>query len=426
MMRILILTFGTRGDIQPYVALGAHLRRSGHQVVLSTADRFREMITGRGIAFYPSGSNVLRLITDAMPQMRGPLDVTRQYSELKQATWTALFEQWAAARATRPDMIIYHPKCEAGPHLGELLGIPAVLSVPIPLYTPTREFPLPVITEWPFGGRANRLSYSVPRMTGVLYGRMINNFRLRLGLRPRRWSADPLRALDDQPTDVIYPISRHVVPVPADYPPNAHVTGYWFLPAAEDWQPDPTLVDFLDAGPPPVYVGFGSMGFGRGSEQRFEAVRRALQAHRVRGVVATGWGGLAAAESTDELLVIDGAPHDWLFPQMAAVVHHGGAGTTAAGLAAGRPSLITPFFGDQRFWGHRVHKIGAGPAPLPQKMITADLLAPRIGDLINTGGYRHRAATLATKINSEHGAQEAVRIIEDLATDRALPQRRAG
>jgi sterol 3beta-glucosyltransferase len=290
-----------------------------------------------------------------------------------------------------------------------------VLSLPLPFYTPTRAFPIPFVGGASLPGWANRASYAFRRAATVMYGGMIDDLRREMGLERIGRLADPLRAPDGSPVPVVYPFSQHVVPIPDDYPPSAHVTGYWFLEHDPAWRPDAKVADFLSAGPPPVYVGFGSMGFGKGAEQRRDAVLRALEATRSRGIVATGWGGLTAGESpSEDVLVVDAVPHDWLFDRVAAVVHHGGAGSTAAGLRAGRPTLVCPFVGDQPFWGARVRAAGAGPAPLPARRL-ADGLTARLGDLVGDPGYRQRAARLGERIRGEDGLGRGVEVIEGVA-----------
>jgi sterol 3beta-glucosyltransferase len=206
---------------------------------------------------------------------------------------------------------------------------------------------------------------------------------------------------------VLYPFSRHVVPVPGDYPATAHVTGYWFRKATSTWEPPADLLDFLQGSRPVIYVGFGSMGFGAKAEARGRVVLQALQAVGVRAVVATGWGALAA-QPTDDIFVVEDVPHEWLFPRVDAVVHHGGSGTTAAGLRAGKPTLICPVLGDQPFWGRRVHELGAGPRPLPLRTATPSTLAGRILKLISRQEYATASAVIGDHITSEDGTGNAV------------------
>ena len=179
-------------------------------------------------------------------------------------------------------------------------------------------------------------------------------------------------------------------------------------------EPPAQLVDFLAADEPPVYVGFGSMGFGKEADERRDAILAALRVHGLRGIVATGWGGITpGAAGSDDVLVIEGAPHEWLFPRVAAVVHHGGAGSTAAGLRAGRPTLVVPFLGDQPFWGARVHALGAGPAPLPARNLRTGLTG-RLGDLVHTDSYASRAVEVGAAIRSENGLAVGVHVLEQI------------
>lgn len=169
---------------------------------------------------------------------------------------------------------------------------------------------------------------------------------------------------------------------------------------------------FLESGPPAVYVGFGSIA-GSDPAATTKVVLNALELSEQRGVLATGCGGLAADTLPETVFKLESAPHDLLFPRMAAVVHHGGAGTTAAGLRAGKPSVICPFFGDQPFWGKRVHDLGVGPAPLPQKKLTADALAAAIGRAATDNGIRQKAQVLGQKLQAEDGAGVAVQVIQE-------------
>jgi UDP:flavonoid glycosyltransferase YjiC (YdhE family) len=209
---------------------------------------------------------------------------------------------------------------------------------------------------------------------------------------------------------MLYCYSPAVVPKPPDWGEHAHVTGYWFLDHPPDWQPPADLVDFLESGPPPIYVGLGSIS-SRDPEKTSRIVLDSLRQAGQRGVIATGWGGLSQSDLPDEVFVTEAVPHDWLFPRMAAVVHHGGAGTTGAGLRASVPSIIVPVSNDQPFWGRRVKALGAGPAPIPRKRLTADRLAHAICVAVTDEAIRKRAAELGETIRAEDGVANAVRII---------------
>jgi sterol 3beta-glucosyltransferase len=245
---------------------------------------------------------------------------------------------------------------------------------------------------------------------------MINDFRRRtLHLRPMSRLDNFLQQPDGSPVAVLYPFSRHVRPVPADYPGHAHVTGYWFLDHPDSWRPPAHLTEFLNHAEPPIYVGFGSMGFGTGSDERHQVILDAVRHTGVRAIIATGWGATRTnTDPDDKVLAIKGAPHDWLFPRTAAVVHHGGAGTTGAGLRAGRPTLICPFLGDQPFWGHQVQQLGAGPEPLPQRHLNAGTLAGRLEQLLTTTTYRAAAAAVGGLIRAEDGVGQAIQVLADI------------
>lgn len=210
---------------------------------------------------------------------------------------------------------------------------------------------------------------------------------------------------------VLYGFSPSVVPKPSDWDADVHVTGYWFLDSSEGWSPPDELEGFLMSGPPPVYIGFGSMG-NRKPQETADLVVRALERCNQRAVLLSGWGGMQSEDLPDSMFMIDSIPHTWLFPRMAAIVHHGGAGTTAAGLRAGVPSIVVPFFGDQPFWGQRVMELGVGPAPVPRKSLTVERLASAIEKAVSDQEMHLRAAQLGEKIRAEDGVARAVEIIQ--------------
>jgi UDP:flavonoid glycosyltransferase YjiC (YdhE family) len=212
---------------------------------------------------------------------------------------------------------------------------------------------------------------------------------------------------------VLYGFSPAVIPPPSDWGANTHVTGYWFVEEAGDWQAPAALLDFLGSGPAPVYIGFGSMS-NRDPGETTELIVQALARAGQRAVLLSGWGGLQKENLPDSILMLDSVPHSWLFPRMSAVVHHGGASTTAAGLKAGVPSVIIPFMGDQPFWGQRVADLGAGPRPIPRKKLTVDNLAAAIREAVTDETMRRRAAILGQQIQKEDGIEAAVAVIGQL------------
>ena len=414
-MRILITTFGTRGDIQPFIALGRGLKAAGHDVAVCTPEGYKPFVAEHDLPYAFMDNELLRLSQLALGEIEGFVDALRFARRMHPAIRRSMDDEWNAARAFGPDLIIYHPKCLGSYHIAEALQIPAVLSVPLPFYTPTTAFPVPFIPNARLGRWLNRFTYRLTALASAMYSGTVNDFRARtLGQPSLGRFANVLMRSDGTPVPILYPYSPQVLPVPADFPPHVHVTGYWFLDGPPGWRPGEDLVRFLDDGPPPVYVGFGSMG-GRGAAQRARVVIEALRVSGQRGLLASGWGGLKAARLPCTVFVVDAVPHDWLFPRMAAVVHHGGAGTTAAGLRAGRPTVTCPFLADQPFWGRVVYKRGVGPKPIPQKRLTVQSLSRAIRVAVHDVSMQKRAAELGEAIRAEDGVARAVDIITRLA-----------
>jgi UDP:flavonoid glycosyltransferase YjiC (YdhE family) len=212
---------------------------------------------------------------------------------------------------------------------------------------------------------------------------------------------------------ILYGYSPSVIPKPSDWDDHTHVTGYWFLDPDDDWTPPAALAEFLQAGPPPVYVGFGSMS-SRKPEQTADLILRAIAQAKQRAIMLSGWGGLHKEDLPDTVLMVDSVPFSWLFPRVAAVVHHGGAGTTSAGLRAGVPTVVIPFFGDQPFWGQRVAELGVGPAPIPRRRLTAERLAQAMLRAVTDPAMRQHAANLGARIRAEDGIAGAVAVVQQI------------
>ncbi|MFC3077937.1 glycosyltransferase [Phenylobacterium terrae] len=417
-MKISIHTLGTRGDVQPYLALALALIRAGHQVLLAAPQQFAGLIEGQGVPFAPLPAGFLDLLDT--PQGKAAIARGRGFSGglklLKHVRplMRELFDaEWRAAAGFSPDLIVHHPKSLASPHMAEKLGVEALLASPLPGFTPTAAFPSPLL---PFRtlGPLNRASHRLAIQGGqTLFRRAIAQWRASvLGLDGAGAGRAPVRTL--------YAYSPAVLPRPADWSDDVCVSGYWVLDAP--WAPPADLAAFLSAGDRPVYVGFGSMP-GIDPRELTETVAAALARAGRRGVLATGGGALTPIAAGPHVHFIDAAPHTALLPLMSAALHHGGAGTTGASLSAGLPTIVCPFMGDQPFWARRVHDLGAGPAPLDRRRLTADALA-RAFDAAAQPGMARAAGRLAGRIAQEDELATAVGFIE--GAPRRSGERRQG
>lgn len=413
MVTISIVASGTRGDVQPYVALGKGLKDAGYSVRLLASDDFEQLVTEAGLTFASTGESV-----EAVLQSDEWRKVTESGNFLKiLAKMQAEMKHRAVGMAGKlpgllegSDLIVTGMSGMGGVYsYAERFHIPVVQAYVFP-FTPTQAFPSPLVPRLPFGSVLNRLSFHVTRQMFWQNTKIIDNLTRQALDMSKRGFWGPFKSLTDNRVPALYGYSPHVLPRPNDWPDHHFVTGYWFLDAA-DWIPPSDLMDFLGAGEPPIYIGFGSMG-NRNPQEAGQIALEALERSGQRGILATGWGGLSAAALPKHVHVISSIPHTWLFPRMAAVVHHGGAGTTAAGLRAGVPSIIVPFMGDQPFWGKRTTDLGVGPTPIPRKKLTGARLGEAITEAMNNASMRRRASELGEKLRAEDGIGEAVRFID--------------
>ncbi|MBL8518292.1 MAG: glycosyltransferase family 1 protein [Betaproteobacteria bacterium] len=428
-MRVLLATIGTRGDVQPFLALALGLNAAGHDVTVATCPRFESFITDHGLRFLPLDEGLLTLLEsqrgrELIGNLTGLIGVLRSLPKVLREVGPIhhrlVADAWSAVEASQPDVIVYHPKLFCMPAFAAVRDIPVVLALLNPMFVPTGEWPLPGLSRLPLGAAYNRATWRLMHgMMNLASRGYINAWRRRHDPLGKSAASTPSRVAPGRPLPVLHGLSSTVVPVAEDWPEHVHVTGYWFMPLAERatapvWTPPEDLQRFLDAGLPPVYVGFGSMA-GTKPEATTRLVLDAVQRAKVRAVIATGWGGMTAASLPSSVFMLDAAPHEWLFLRMAAVVHHGGAGTTAAGLRAGCPTVICPFGLDQPLWGRAVAALGAGPDPIPQKRLTVERLAAAIARAAGDAAMRSCAQRVGRAIQAENGVARAVAIIERIA-----------
>lgn len=420
-MRVCVLTLGTRGDVQPYLFLAAALHEAGHEVRLGAPDDFRAAAEALSIPFVELGVDIEALMKsdDARRFLSGRrLALIKLWREQIRPAMQRVLE--AARRAADgAEVIVHHPKVFAAFDIAEATGARLVQASVIPIEA-TAEFP-PLITTRSFGGPLNRRAYEMFAWSRLPWRGLLNRWRresLGLGPGPVRL---PLGRGPRGPVPSLCAVSPAILPRPADWPDRVVMTGPWTRPSEDELEPE--LRRFIAAGEPPLSIGFGSMTTdapARTAEQVIAAVRRT----GLRAVIAAGWTGLgAAAAAIDEepsLFRITGAPHDKLFPKMAAVVHHGGAGTTHAGLTAGRPTLVCPVAVDQPFWGERVQRLGCGPEPLPLLRLSAGTLAERLRQL-TSGRFDEAARRVSDAMAEDPGLTRAVEVIEAAVQDATAP-----
>jgi UDP:flavonoid glycosyltransferase YjiC (YdhE family) len=417
-LRISIITAGSRGDVQPYVALALGLRRAGHDVRVATHENFRGFVTEHGLAFAPVAGDPRAVLQSraaerwlATGRNRNMLGFMRELRALAPAlVESSLADYWAAGRDA--DAIIYSVVGFASLHVAERLDVPAFAAFLQPM-TRTRAFPTIGFPQRPrLGGTFNLATHAAAEQAMWRpFRRQVDAWRTStLGLDTAA-AAGHHRQMAARGVPTLYGFSPHVVPRPADWGPEVHLTGYWFLDGPEGYEPPPALRAFLTSGPPPVYLGFGSMT-PQGANPMTAVMLEALERAGLRGVLLKGWGALGAGDLPPWAIAVDDVPHEWLFPRMAAVVHHGGAGTTAAGIRAGVPSLVVPLGFDQPYWGWRVAELGVGPRPIARKRLTASRLARALREATARTDMRDRAAALGALVRAEDGVAAAVEVVE--------------
>ncbi len=418
-MRITILTLGSRGDVQPFLALAVGLQRTGrYQVRFAAPDNFEPLAREYGLNFFPLGVDAQKMLGP------GGIDPDRNIllwfwevlRSMKPLAERIAENSWLACQDS--ELIIYSAMGIGAYHVAEKLDIPCMMASPIPGFAPTRAYPNPggLFPPLPLGGGYNRLTHLLSgHLFQIFTGPFINRWRKeKLELPAIPFGKYPYSHMGGRPQPVFGSYSPIISPKPPDWGDNIHVCGYWFLDPAPSWQPPDPLMAFLEAGAPPVYIGFGSMA-NRAPQKMAQLVQEALELSGQRGILAAGWGGLDHANLSDHIFAIDSVPHAWLFPRMAAVVHHGGAGTTGAVFRAGVPSILVPHLGDQPFWAKRVMELGVSPQPIPRRKLTAERLAAAITAATSDQNMQARAAALGERIRAEDGVARTIEIIEGLS-----------
>jgi UDP:flavonoid glycosyltransferase YjiC (YdhE family) len=403
------------------MALGVGLKKAGFEVQLVAFDEFRSLVGAYGLEFSPLSASVQELLNLGARKKIFSGVTFLELMQLFRNMFSMMFTDFRQVSQGSDLLISNAATAMAVDAVAEKLQIPHIETSVFPGW-PTRAFPS-FFGPWPpslgaqssglvgtFKGAINWFSYK-PVSWAIALGLrpIIERCRKEILELPAKKSEQP----NTKPAPILAGFSEHVIPRPPEWAENIQVTGYWVLDTPS-FEPPPDLQSFLDAGKPPVYIGFGSMP-SQNPEQVTDMVTKALSLSGQRGILLTGQGamgrGMAQRVSNESVYFVEFIPHDWLLPRTAAVIHHGGAGTTAAGIRAGIPSILIPIGADQRLWAYRVETLGVGPRPIPRTRLTAERLANAITEAVTDQGMRQRAAALGEKIRAEDGVTEAVQII---------------
>lgn len=399
-MRIIIPTIGTRGDVQPYIALALGLRKAGHSVTLVTHPCMRGLVESYGAAFAPMGPDIdigheAALIRAKSPHwMVGFMRVMKFSFAMLERSHADLLDLCRDA-----DLIVVSHSA-AGRMEADKLGLPTVsvtlMAEAIPVKDPKDSLPKRMLMSLAGAGM------------GLMMTRPINQIRKRIGLPPMGPTGITSETLN------LIPLSPQISPPNPLWEPRHRVTGYWFAPTPETWRPSDDLDAFLQAGEPPVVVSLGAMALS--GEDSLEAVQITLAAVQQSGVraIIQGWD-----EAMQQVLLppsvfhAGSIPHDWLLPRSSGLVHHGGFGTTSSGFSAGIPMLVIPHIIDQFIWGNKVAQLGVGPQPIPRPKLTVANMSAALREM-QSSVLRQKATALGAAISSEpDGVAEAVRLIEE-------------
>jgi sterol 3beta-glucosyltransferase len=419
-MNIILMAFGSRGDIQPFPGLAVALREGGHSVTLAAPCDFETQINAWHIPYIPIPISNMEVL-----QKEATKGVTRRMTpaallafwrgvipEFKRALLTTTHDVAEVARDA--DLLIAHGfliPCAYSIH--QHLKVPLMLGIAAPVVS-TKIFPSPAFPPIPVGQRFyNPLTFQM-LVRGVVSFMIepMNTYRREVGL-PTLSAGKVVQLLFSGQIPIVMHYSHHLMPMPSDWEANMHVVGAWTLPMQPDWTPPDALSAFLAQGKPPVYFGFGSM-LVSDPQRMLQTIHEAVRLANLRGVLQAGWAGLAHED--EYLITIGDAPHDWLFPRMSAIVHHGGSGTTHSALSAGKPALIVPFMADQPFWGRRLVELGVGVPSIRPKKLTPERLATALRTLTQDSRMQQRAAELGAQLRAEDGLGATCELVQRFVT----------
>ncbi|ROR31651.1 sterol 3beta-glucosyltransferase [Mobilisporobacter senegalensis] len=413
-MKVTFLTLGTRGDVQPYVALGKELVKNGHEAVICTGETFRNFVEENQITFYPATADLMAIIKTPEGQaiFNGGGNPIKTMKYLKDVITPKYKKtQYDFLNATEgADIIIYHPKALAAVDIGEFRNIPCVCMPPVPMVVPIDEFPnLAFSPKGNFGPFINRLTYKITSLGLASYLKMINIFRAEELHLPKRKNSENYLDIKGHPIPVIYPISKELFKDVASWNGKVELPGFFYLENEEEILED-GIRDFIQSGSKPYVISFSSMPL-KNPVKFMKMIEETLESLEERAIVITGASGMESSKSK-RILSVPQVPHRLIFKESKGIIHHGGVGTVAEALLSGKPQFIIPFNVDQPFWAERLYRMGYALKPAKEKEITVELLKERLKEMEDSRMIQ-RMEVLQNILKEENGTQKAVRFLEE-------------
>ena len=409
-MRYTMICIGSTGDVRPYILLGRELMSRGHDVGICAFSDFQNMIEAEGMRFFPLAGDIKSLMSNLMkPGVNGIAFLNQVRISLRSVLEPFLMDLETACGEA--DVIVATYFGAIVKSIAEKLRVPFIQTH----YFPMDSNSTTAIASAPgqrVGKAWRRMTYPLAYLLiSTLERAYLSEWRREHGMPPRKITSKPDYLINGHKIPVLYAMSPLLMPRPRSWGENIHMTGFWNDCREEpEFTPDPELLAFLEQEPKPVYIGFGSMTSGD-MDATLAIVLEAIKESGIRAILSKGWGDVEIPQQ-ENIFVVDYVPHDWLFRHVSAVVHHGGAGTTAAGVLACRPTLVIPFGGDQPFWAMRVRMLGIGPKPIRREKLTAGKMAKALHNLVTVKAYRVAARELGERMCMENGVGIASNIIE--------------
>ena len=409
-MRFCFITIGSRGDVQPFIALGRGLKQKGHSVRICAMNVFQKLIEAEGFEYAPMAGSAELVMEKLIGEQVSFAEYFRNLRGLLEPIKKEFLKDIENA-CIDIDCVLYSTLGSVAYHACEKYKIPCFRVFFCPL-DPTDEFPAMTAPRLPLGRIYNRFTFKSGDLLWSNATRtLLNDWRKEMGLSEVKPFQFPYREMNGKPIPTLYAYSSIIAPKPEEWDDNRYVTGFWVQEVSENWEPDQELRDFLQDGEKPIYIGFGST-VGGNFDRILDIVLESVKKTKQRALLSAGWRNIGDRKLPENVMQVGNVPHEWLFRQVKAVSHHGGAGTTAAGIRSGIPGIIVPFGGDQPYWGDRIYKLGIGTKPIWCKKLTVENYSQAINTVASDEAMQKKACEYGQKLRDENGVENAISIIE--------------